>query len=149
VVKPSPSFVVKVGASFIDYPWVIQQMSDREYSGGWLTKQQIIDALHQSLCFGLYTTEVMTSGEELVESGRQIGFARVVTDRHIFSALCDIFISEKWRGQGLGSRLLAEVLAHPHVAHTICVLETKSAMGFYEKQGFSPVSFGIMKRHLR
>ena len=46
-------------------------------------------SIEHSLCFGLYAGE------------RQIGFARVVTDCATFAYLCDVFIDESYRGQGL------------------------------------------------
>src|SRR5207244_7159698 len=58
-------------------------------------------ALENSLCFGLYWGE------------RQIGFARVVTDRATFGYLCDVFVDQAHRGAGLGKWLVKCVLEHP------------------------------------
>ena len=44
---------------------------------------------------------------------RQVGFARVVTDRATFAYLADVFVIEEQRGRGLGAWLVATVLGHP------------------------------------
>ena len=51
-------------------------------------------SIANSLCFGVYAGE------------RQIGFARVVTDYATFAWLCDVFIDDAHRGQGLGSLMV-------------------------------------------
>jgi hypothetical protein len=60
-------------------------------------------ALENSLCFGLY------------KQGRQVGLARVVTDRATFAWLCDVFVLEEYRGERLSKWLMASVMAHPAV----------------------------------
>ena len=62
-------------------------------------------SLAGSLCFGVYEKA----------GGRQVGFARVVTDRATFSWLCDVFIDEAHRGRGLGTWLVAHATSHPDV----------------------------------
>lgn len=44
-------------------------------------------SIKHSLNFGVY------------DGDKQIGFARVVTDRAVFAYLCDVFIHEDYRGQ--------------------------------------------------
>jgi GNAT superfamily N-acetyltransferase len=58
-------------------------------------------AIAASLCFGVY------------HGGKQVGFARVVTDRATFAYLCDVFVLDAYRGQGLGRWLMEAVAAHP------------------------------------
>jgi GNAT superfamily N-acetyltransferase len=64
--------------------------------------REIVDrSIEGSLAFGLF------------EGERQIGFARVVTDRATFGYLADVFVLETRRGQGLGRWLVECVTAHP------------------------------------
>src|SRR5262249_58666442 len=58
-------------------------------------------SLENSLCFGLY------------EEGRQVGLARVVTDRATFAWLCDVFVLEAYRGRGLSKWLVECVMSYP------------------------------------
>lgn len=84
--------------------------------------------LADSLCFGLYLNE------------EQIGFASVTTDFTAFAYLTDVFVLEKYRGQGLAQWLLETVMAHPDLQDGIeWMLSTEDAQGLYEKLGFSKV----------
>jgi GNAT superfamily N-acetyltransferase len=49
-------------------------------------------------------------------SGRQVGFARVVSDQARFAWLSDLFVLEAYRGQGLGAWLVQTVLDDPRLA---------------------------------
>jgi GNAT superfamily N-acetyltransferase len=86
-------------------------------------------SLENSLCFGLY------------ERGRQIGFARVVTDRATFAWLCDVFVLEEYRGRGLSKWLINGVMSH-HALQGMrrVLLGTRDAHGLYERFGFRPLA---------
>jgi GNAT superfamily N-acetyltransferase len=60
-------------------------------------------AIDNSLCFGV-----------LLE-GRQVGFARLVTDKATFAYLADVYVLEEHRGKGLSLRLMEAVKAHPEL----------------------------------
>lgn len=75
-----------------------------------------------------------------LEGGRQVGFARVVTDRATFAYLCDVFVLEGWRGRGVGRRLAELAITHPDVAGCRrLLLATRDAHGVYTPLGFAPV----------
>lgn len=85
-------------------------------------------ALKHSLCFGLY------AGNE------QVGLARIVTDYATFAWLCDVFVLEAHRGQGLGKWLIQTVVAHPALQGVLTVLGTRDAHGLYQGYGgFEPM----------
>jgi GNAT superfamily N-acetyltransferase len=46
------------------------------------------------------------------ESGRQVAFARVVTDLATFAWLCDVYVEPAHRGLGIGTWLAATVRDH-------------------------------------
>jgi phosphoglycolate phosphatase-like HAD superfamily hydrolase/GNAT superfamily N-acetyltransferase len=95
----------------------------------------IAESIAASLNFGLYKRD----------SGRQVGFARVVTDGCTFSWLCDVAVNEAERGNGLGKFLMASLMSHPVLARTRVVLGTRDAHGLYEKYGF--VRHELMRRN--
>jgi GNAT superfamily N-acetyltransferase len=100
--------------------------------------RSVIEAsLGSSLCFGLYERE----------GGRQVGFARVVTDGATFSWLCDVAVAESHRGRGLGKFLMASVMAHPVLKATNVILGTRDAHGLYEPFGFKRAE--MMRRPAR
>lgn len=84
-------------------------------------------AIRNSIPFGVY------------REGRQVGFARVVTDHATFAYLADVFILEEERGAGLGRRLVEAILAHPELrGMRRWLLGTRDAQGLYRRCGFAP-----------
>ena len=82
-------------------------------------------AIRRSLPFGLY------------KDGRQVGFARVVTDHATVAYLADVFVLEAERGRGLGRWLVESILAHPALQDLRrWLLGTRDAHGLYRKLGF-------------
>src|ERR1043165_1652105 len=73
----------------------------RSYWAEGIPKEIVAKSLECSLCFGLF------------DDSRQIGLARVVTDRSTYAYLCDVYVLEDYRGQGLGKWLIKTVMSHP------------------------------------
>jgi GNAT superfamily N-acetyltransferase len=76
-------------------------------------------------------------GFAIFEGPKQVGFARVITDRATFAYLADVFVDEGWRGQGLATWLMQVITAHPELQGLRrWMLGTHDAHGLYEKVGF-------------
>ncbi|MBS2023306.1 MAG: GNAT family N-acetyltransferase, partial [Deltaproteobacteria bacterium] len=72
---------------------------------------------------------------------RQIGFARVVTDRATFAYLADVYVLEEFRGRGLSKWLMRGVHAHPELQGLRrWMLATRDAHGLYAQSGWSVVA---------
>jgi GNAT superfamily N-acetyltransferase len=72
---------------------------------------------------------------------RQVGFARVVTDRATFAYLADVFVVEDARGRGLAAWLVATILEHPELQGLRrWMLVTRDAHALYRKFGFAAVA---------
>jgi GNAT superfamily N-acetyltransferase len=97
-------------------------------------REVVEESIRNSVCFGVYEKA----------TGKQVGFARVVTDKATFAWICDVFIDEGHRGRGLGKWLMSCVTEHPFVRDSMGVLGTRDAHGLYEKFGFARAEF--MKR---
>ena len=72
--------------------------------------------------------------------GRQVAFARVVTDGVVFAYLCDVFVDPDCRGLGLGSwlvRALRDELSRRGLKRFL--LATRDAQPLYAPLGFTPV----------
>jgi GNAT superfamily N-acetyltransferase len=83
-------------------------------------------SIENSLCFGIY------------HGHRQIGFARVITDRATFAYLGDVFVLEPWRGRGLSKWLMQCIMGHPDLQGLRrWMLVTGDAHGLYQQYGFS------------
>ena len=86
-------------------------------------------SLRHSLCFGLF------------HRFEQIGFARIITDYATFAYLCDVYILENHRGQGLGKWLIEVVTDYPELSGIRrWTLATRDAHELYSRYGFRPLS---------
>jgi GNAT superfamily N-acetyltransferase len=91
-----------------------------------IPKELVAKSVRGSLCFGLF------------RDARQVGFARVITDRATFAYLCDVYVLADYRGQGLGKWLMDAVIAHPDLQGLRrFILATRDAHGLYERYGFT------------
>ena len=100
-------------------------LSEESYWAKNRAREQTETAIKNSLPFGVYKGE------------NQIGFARVVTDYATFAYLCDVYILEEYRGQGLSKWLMETIVNHPELqGFRRWVLATKDAHTLYEKFGF-------------
>ena len=69
---------------------------------------------------------------------RLVGFARVITDHATMYYLCDVFIDEEFRGQGLGKALVEHIVSLEELFHCINgTLKTRDAQSLYARYGFA------------
>ena len=69
------------------------------------------------------------------------GMARAVTDRATFGWICDVFVEEARRGQGLGKALMAYLMDHPDLqGFRRLHLATRDAHGLYAGFGFEALT---------
>lgn len=102
---------------------------NRSYWAEGISMELVKRSIENSLCFALF------------DGDRQVGFARVVTDRATFAYLCDVYVIEDHRGRGLGKWLLEQVSAHPDLQGLRrFVLVTKDAHPLYARLGFQPLA---------
>ncbi len=84
------------------------------------------------------------------ESDALVGFARVLTDGVYVALILDVMVADRWRGTGVGARLMDFLVAHP-VLSTVESLELvcrPHLVGFYARWGFNDDvgTAGLMKR---
>jgi GNAT superfamily N-acetyltransferase len=92
------------------------------------SRETVERSIKNSLCFGVYA------------AGKQIAFARVVTDRAVFAYLADVFVVPDFRGRGVSKVLIGAILAHPDLQDLRSfLLGTRDAHGLYAQFGFGPV----------
>jgi len=111
---------------------VYDYLTNSYWSQG-ISSQLIERAIANSLCFGLYL-------DTQENSRRQIGFARVTTDKASFAYLADVFILPDYENLGLGSALMSFVMQHTDLQGLRrFMLCTRDAHGLYKKFGFTEV----------
>jgi GNAT superfamily N-acetyltransferase len=112
----------------LDRAMIHQFLNERSYWAKGIPREVVDHSIEHSLCFGIYKT------------GRQAGFARVISDHATFAWLADVFILEDYRGQGLSKRLIAAILADPRLQGLRrFMLGTLDAHGLYAQLGFAPI----------
>jgi len=112
----------------LDLPLIHSFLKNSYWAKG-RTIEQVKKSIDNSFCFGLYLNQ------------KQIGFARVVTDKVVFAYLMDVFVTEEERGKGLSKLLLQEIFNHPELQSIkTWFLATKDAHGLYEQFGFKKVT---------
>jgi GNAT superfamily N-acetyltransferase len=117
-------FTISTDPSRLDMNTVYDFLS-RSYWAKTRPRERTDLAFVNSLVFGLY------------EGSRLIGMGRVVTDFSVVAYLCDVFIHEDYRGQGLGKWLIQSIFEHPDLKHVRrWLLATDDAHGLYQQFGF-------------
>lgn len=107
----------------------------RSYWSKGISKHLVENAIHHSLCFGLYLVEPNANQV-------QIGFARVITDKATFGYLADVFVLPEFSRQGLGSELISFVMQHPDLQGLRrFMLCTRDAHNLYRKFEFTGVNY--------
>lgn len=129
-------FFVSTDKAKLNTFFVISELK-KTYWGEWMQPMDVMRAIDNSLCFGLY--QRLPEGKE-----QQVGFARVVTDYATFAWICDVFIAEAYRRRGLSKFLMSVIVGHPEVAPRNCLLNTRDAHELYARFGFQVIQ--AMKR---
>ena len=92
------------------------------------TLDEVQMCIDNSLNFGVYL------------NGKQIGYARVVTDYIVFAYLMDVFIDKNYRNKGYSKLLMEFIFAHDLLKKVQgWKLKTTDAHFLYEKFGFKPL----------
>ena|SRR5689334_5085488 len=110
----------------IDVEAVLAMLHRSHWAGG-MTRRSLDRAIANSVCVGVYDA-----------TGKQLAFARAVTDLATYAYLTDVIVAEDARGQGLGKWMMRVILAHPDLQGLRRIaLWTRTARGLYEQFGFS------------
>jgi GNAT superfamily N-acetyltransferase len=112
----------------IDLDWVHAALSERAYWALGRSRETVERSIASSLCFSA------------LRGDRQVGFARVITDEATFGWVCDVFVDEAERGQGIGI-LIVEAIAHDARLEGLrLMLATRDAGELYQRYGgFAPL----------
>jgi ribosomal protein S18 acetylase RimI-like enzyme len=85
----------------------------------------------------------------LYDGGRQVGFARAVSDGNSFAYLGDVYVHPDYRGRGLGLELVRHMFEESPYADQRWLLHTLDAHELYRRFGFGPPSERLLERPKR
>jgi GNAT superfamily N-acetyltransferase len=118
------SFVVTADRGRIDVDAVHAYLTRSFWARG-ISKELVAKSIAHSLCFGVFDKQA------------QVAFARVVTDCSTYAYLCDVYVLEEYRGQGLSKWMMGFVMAHPELQGLRRFqLVTRDAHNLYTRFGF-------------
>lgn len=131
-------FLISTDPALLDVDAIYAFLSTCYWSSG-IPRPTVERAIAHSLCFGLYDRSKPRS--DSTSPPALVGFARVITDRASYAYLCDVFVLDSARGNGLGIWLIESLLTHPDLQglrrHTLL---TRDAHGLYARFGFKPMA---------
>jgi GNAT superfamily N-acetyltransferase len=108
---------------------VIHGFLSASYWAAGIPRETVTRSIAHSLPFGLFA------------GARQIGFARVVTDRATYAYIADVFVLEEFRHRGLARWLMQVILDHPDLQGLRrWSLATRDAHALYASVGFTPLA---------
>jgi GNAT superfamily N-acetyltransferase len=104
-----------------------------------IPRETVARAAANSLSFGVF------------HAGRQVGFARMITDRATYAYLADVYVLEAHRRKGVSKKLMDCIMAHPDLQGLRrMMLATRDAHGLYAQYGFTPLKAPdrMMEKHV-
>jgi GNAT superfamily N-acetyltransferase len=121
------NFYISTDRTQLDVSMIYRYLSEQSTWAVGISRDIVERAIDNSLCFGGYV------------DGRQVAFARVVTDYATNANMVDVFVLPEYRGRGYGKRLVQTILDHPSLQGLRrFTLATADAHSLYERFGFKP-----------
>jgi N-acetylglutamate synthase-like GNAT family acetyltransferase len=132
------NYNISTDPSLLDTDVICNYLSGESYWAKNIPRDVVEKSIANSLCFGIYN------------NNKQIGFARLVTDKATFAYLADVFILSEYRGTGLSKWLIQVIHAHPELQGLRrWVLGTRDAHGLYEQFGWTVFDEDTRKRFMQ
>jgi len=122
-------YTISTDKSRLDVAMIHRYLSEESYWAKNIPRELVERSIENSICFGAY------------DGDRQIGFARVVTDRAAFAYIGDVFVLDSHRGRGVSKQLMQAIRDHPDLRllrrwHLL----TRDAHALYRQFGFQELA---------
>ncbi len=123
-------FIIKDGMGNMNFDRVTEMLSKSHWSPD-ISKAEIVKgATNSALVIGAFLSD-----------GTQIAYARAISDKTRIAYICDVYVDENFRRQGIGQKMVKYLMAHEDMKDVYqWLLRTRDAHGVYGKVGFKPVS---------
>lgn len=120
------SFEISTDRTRLDLPMIYRFLSEQSTWAVGISRPVVERAIENSMCFGGYL------------DGRQVAFARVISDYATFANMVDVFVLPEYRGRGYSKQIVQAILDHPSLQRLRrFTLATSDAHGLYERFGFT------------
>ena len=130
--KKRAKWIIRFDSASFDLDRIHAWLADESYWAAGRTRDVFDESVRNSLCVGAFAA-----------GRRQVGFARLVTDYATFAWLCDVFVDEPFRGQGVSIAMLDALMTRADLGTVKrFILATNDAHGLYERYGFRPIDAG-------
>lgn len=108
---------------------VIHGFLTGSYWAAGIPRDVVEKSIEHSLCFGAY------------DEGKQVGFARIISDFATFAYLADVFVVPSHRGQGVAKAIMSAIDEHPELQGLRrWQLVTRDAHSLYRQFGWRELS---------
>jgi GNAT superfamily N-acetyltransferase len=122
-------FVISTDRARLDLEVIHRFLSMMSYWAKGIPREVVARSIEHSLCFGVYDG-----------LGKQVGFARVISDFATYAYIADVFVLPSDRGHGLGKGLMEFIVQHPALqGMRRWNLTTRDAHALYAQVGFTPL----------
>jgi GNAT superfamily N-acetyltransferase len=122
--RPDGYIVITTDPARLDVETIHGFLAGSYWAAG-IPRAVVERSIQHSICFGA------------LEGERQVGFARVITDRATYAYISDVFVLESHRGRGISKKLMASITRHPDLQGLrLWTLFTRDAHGLYRQFGF-------------
>lgn len=120
------AIILLEGMAQMDFTRVTAMLAGTHWCKGIAQEEVQKAASHSTLVVGAFA------------GGKQIGFARVVSDQTRFAYLMDVIVDPTMRDHGVGQQLVEFILSHPLLEDVYqWMLVTTYAHSLYERCGFT------------
>lgn len=126
---PNDTLHISSDKRALDIDMIYTFLRDHAYWSQGIPRETVERAIDGSLCFGGYV------------EGRQVAFARLVTDSATFAYLCDVFVLPEYRKRGYGQALMRHIFDSELTRGLRRILlVTSDAHELYRPQGFQALA---------
>jgi GNAT superfamily N-acetyltransferase len=129
MIQPHASYQLDDSFARVDFPRLHAWLNGTYWAEGRPLEMVEKSARHSAVVIGAYDAD-----------GKQVAFARVVSDRTTFAWIADVYVDEAHRRKGIALAMTRFALAHPEF-QTVnkWFLATRDAQDVYARAGFKVV----------
>jgi N-acetylglutamate synthase-like GNAT family acetyltransferase len=122
------NLTISTNPTKLDFDFIHKCLNESYWAKG-IPLEVVKKSVTNSIPYGVY------------EKDKQIGFARLITDKATFAYLADVLITADYRGNGFSKWLMECIMKNPEIQDIrLFLLATQDAHTLYQKYGFMPVA---------